>query len=404
MPTRPRTRTSKSSTTRSDRKSEGTDLEIPHISRNGTSKKSTGNIYNTLKNTKWFGVNSLIIIGGAIVLALLLLFVPMFSAIKVLEVTDIIITTVQKQVPETVTENVPTKVYVGYMEEQGESYGVYAPPIIIITGPDEGGAGASADHGYGASANYGPIYGPYYNNYGPGRRYQVDPSDEIVDFQQTNAPDHSLTITLTNAEGKSTVYRDIDTYDLTKTGQCDIPTIVTKMHTVSEQQPKQVTKEEAIPIRINLVQLLVNAANNPTRETVVQFLRETNDAMNKVADSLKSPDMYSQDPNKVSSAFSVVKQQLIIAEGQIQGLTNSSNVPELAEMKGAVLRAAAAMDSLLDQAITAIKTGNVAQAEEVGLKFDQWASSADVIKADELQRSLQSKYNIPDSEIHSMPN
>jgi hypothetical protein len=201
--------------------------------------------------TRWFGVDRRVIIGGAVVLLLIFLFVPMYSAVKVIEVTETAMVTVEKQVPETVTEDVPTKVYVGYLQEQGQTYGGNMPVIIVYGSQpmNNGWAGASADSG--------PSYGPSYNTYGSsGRRYQVDVSDEIVDFQQANGPDGSLTITLTNADGKSTVYRYIDQYDLTKTGEIEIPTTVTRTKIVSEQEPQQVTREQVVPIRVNLIQLL----------------------------------------------------------------------------------------------------------------------------------------------------
>jgi len=190
------------------------------------------------KGTKWFGVNPRIIIFGAIVLILIFLFVPMFSAAKVVEVSETIMVTVQKQVPETVTEDVPTKVYVGYLQEQGQTYGGNVPMMLLRV---PGGCRATA----------APIY-----NRALGLRYQIDVSDEIVDLQQANGPDGSLTVTLTNAAGKSTVYSYIDQYDLTKTGEIKIPTTVTKMNTVSEQEPQQVTKQQVVRIRVNLIQLL----------------------------------------------------------------------------------------------------------------------------------------------------
>lgn len=228
-------------------------------SRRGRSSRSRRS--RSSESTRWLGVNPWIIILGALVLILIILFVPMFSAAKVVEITETQMVTVQKEVPETVTEDVLTKVYVGYLQEQGQTYGGYGPQIIIfdVGSPGQGGssgATASADHA-GGSADYGPSYSPSYNPYGSsGRRYQVDVSDEIVDFQQANGPDGSLTITLTNADGKSTVYRYIDQYDLTKTGEIKIPTTVTRTKIVSEQQPQQVTREEVIPIKVNLIQLL----------------------------------------------------------------------------------------------------------------------------------------------------
>ncbi len=223
-----------------------------------SSRRKSGNSKST---AQWFGINRWIIILGAIVVLLIVLFVPMFSAIKVVEVKETVMVTVQKQVPETVTEDVATKVYVGYLQEQGQSYTTYAytPPVVIISGMSRTSplVGASADTGHYVGPSYSPSYGPSYNTYGSsGRRYQVDVSDEIVSFQQANGPDGSLTMTLTKANGDSTVYRYINQYDLTKTGVIKIPTVITRMKTVSEQEPQQVTKEQIIPINVNLIQLL----------------------------------------------------------------------------------------------------------------------------------------------------
>lgn len=232
-------------------------------SRGRNNRRSKGRRSRDSEVTRWFGVDRRVIIGGAVVLLLIFLFVPMYSAVKVIEVTETAMVTVEKQVPETVTEDVPTKVYVGYLEEQGGYAGI--PQAIIIYSVGTSGYGASVDRGsVGASADRGPSYGPSYNTYGgSGRRYQVDASDEIVDFQQANGPDGSLTITLTNASGKSTVYRYIDKYDLTKTGEVNILTTVTRTKTVSTQEPQQVTREEVIPFKVNLWQLI---SHNMTEE------------------------------------------------------------------------------------------------------------------------------------------
>ncbi|HEX7364545.1 MAG TPA: hypothetical protein VF366_05220 [Dehalococcoidia bacterium] len=244
-------------------------------SRSGKSRNSRSRNSRRSEGIKWFGVDRRFIIFGGVVLLLIILLVPMFSAVKVIEVTETVMATVQKEVPETVTEDVLTKVYVGYLQEQGQgqAYGGNVPVIVVIggsgvvandgssmytTSAGTGSLGASADTGSaGASSDYGPSYGPSYNTYGSsGRRYQIDVSDEIVDFQQANGPDRSLTITTTSASGKSTVYRYINKFDLTKTGETKIPTTVTRTKIVSVQEPQTITREEIIPIRVPLIQLL----------------------------------------------------------------------------------------------------------------------------------------------------
>jgi hypothetical protein len=375
-------------------------------SRRSRSARSRG---RSSKVTRWFGVNPWIVIGGAVALVLILLLVPMFPATKVVEVTDTKMVTVQTQVPETVTEDVPTKVYVGYMQEQGQNYGGYMPPIIIVA--EEPGYGGSADTGMagassdtGGSAYYGPSYGPYGSS---GRRYQVDASDEIVDFQQVNGPNNSLTITLTTANGKSTVYRYIDAYDLTKTGEVNIRTTFTRMKTVSSQEPKQITTVEAVPIRVNLIHLIMDATKSSTRTTVVQFLKQLNDAGNSLSDSFNSPalsaKMNSQDPNIVLSGFNDLRQQISLYESRVEELAPSSKVPELAEMKYCTLKTAFAFDSALDQVITGAQAGNVSQIEAAQAEISQIDSNPDALKYDQLQRRLQVKYNITNEEIDANP-
>ncbi len=210
------------------------------------------------KRKKWLGVSPWIIIGsaGALVVILVVLFVPMFSSNKIIEVTDTIMVKVEKQVPVTVTEEVTKKVYVGYMQEQGQYYGGTGGVIILGEGPYYGGSSDMV----GGSADRGRIVGPtpYYGS--PGRRYQIDAGDEIVDYQQQNGPDGSLTLTLTDADGKQTVYRYIDTYDLTKTGEIKVPTQVTKMNTVYEEKPQQITRQQVVPTTVNLIQLISGGA------------------------------------------------------------------------------------------------------------------------------------------------
>jgi hypothetical protein len=361
--------------------------------------RSTSRRRGSSGSISWFGVNPWIVIGGAVVLVLILLFVPMFPATKATEVTDTKMVTVETQVPETVTEDVPTKVYVGYMQEQGQTYGGYMPPIIIYSvGGDSGMLRGSADYG----PSYGPSYSPYGNS---GRRYQIDASDEIVDFQQANGPDGSLTITLTSASGKSTVYRYIDRYDMTKTGEVNIRTTITRTKTVSTQEPQQVTTVEGIPIRVNLIHVIKDAVNNGTRMTVLQYLKQLNDAYSSFSDSLDSPaisaKMNSQDPNTLISGFQDAKQKVRVLEDQLEELTPTTKVPELAELKYCAFKVAFAFDSLFDHAITAIQTGDMSKISQLGTEMIQIADSPDLTKIEQLTRSLQLKYNITDAETES---
>jgi hypothetical protein len=267
---------------------------------------------------------------------------------------------------------------------------------VIDTGPS-----------FGGSADYGPTYGgSSYIPFGrPGRRYQIDASDEIVDFQQANGPDGSLTITLTNASGKPNLYRYISTYDLTKTGETNIRTTITRTKTVSTQEPKQVTTVEGIPIRVNGIHLIRGAVNNGTRMTVLQFLKQLNDAATSFFDSLDSPaisaKMNSQDLNTIISGCQDAKQKVHMLESELEELTISPKVPELAELKYCAFKVAHAFDSLYDRLITGIQNNDLSLVEQVGREASQIENSPDITKIEQLQRSLQLKYNITDAEIES---
>lgn len=362
-----------------------------------TSTKGGGSKIN-----RWFSANRWIVVGVAVVLALILIFVPMYPATKATEVTDTKMVTVETQVPETITQDVPTKVYVGYMVEQG-SYGGYMPPIIVYSAGGDSGM-------FRGSADYGPSYGPSYgildtSGGSGGRRYQIDASDEIVDFQRVNGPDGSLTITLTKANGKSDVYRYISTYDLTKTGETNIRTTITRTKTVSTQEPQQVTTVEGIPIRVNGIHLIKDAVNNGTRMTVLRFLKQLSDAYNSFGDSLDSPafsaKMNSQDLNTLISGCQDMKQKVHVLESQLEELTPSPKVPELAELKYCAFKVAHTFDSAFDNLITAIQTNDLSLLEQIDKEMSQIEDSPDMLKIDQLQRSLQLKYNITDDEIGS---
>ncbi len=70
------------------------------------------------RGTSWFGVNPWVVIVGVIIL-LLILFVPMFSATKTVEKTETIMVPVQKERQEQVTVDETISVYTGWMQEGG---------------------------------------------------------------------------------------------------------------------------------------------------------------------------------------------------------------------------------------------------------------------------------------------
>ena len=76
---------------------------------------------------KWLGASPWIVIVGVIVV-LLLLFLPMFSATKTVQKTETVMVPVQKERQEQVTLDETIKVYQGYLEEKsttGSAHGLH---------------------------------------------------------------------------------------------------------------------------------------------------------------------------------------------------------------------------------------------------------------------------------------
>jgi len=189
------------------------------------------------RGTSWFGVNPWVVIVGVIIL-LLILFVPMFSATKMVEKTETIMVPVQKERQEQVTVDETISVYTGWMQQGGgtiERTGYYVE--------------------YDAWGN--PYYVPYnYYDQAAGSTVTVDPVDQIIQMQQTRGPDNSWVITLTSYDGTQVVHRDITSYDLTKTGKATVKANKTVSTPYTEQVPQQVTKQEAIKVRVSLINLI----------------------------------------------------------------------------------------------------------------------------------------------------
>lgn len=186
---------------------------------------------------KWFGVKPWIVILGGI--GLLLLFtLPVFSATKTIQVTETIMVPEAREEPETVEVEKDVKVYVGWMREEG----------VLVTRT-----------GYRIAYDYwgDPYYVPYtYQTRGPGQEFSIAAVDEIVELQQVREPGGTWCITLIDHSGQETIYRDIDEYDLTKTGRATVTTTETKMRTWTEEVPQEVTKDEVIKVRVNLISLI----------------------------------------------------------------------------------------------------------------------------------------------------
>src|SRR4030043_299748 len=189
------------------------------------------------EGTTWLGTSPWLIIVGIIAL-LLILFVPMFSATKTVQKTETIMVSVQKERQEQVTVDEAIKVYTGWLQEGGET--------IARTGY------------YIEYDSWGnPYYVPYtYYDKAVGRTVTVDAVDEIVEYQQSPGPNNTYVITLTAYDGTQVVHRDKTSFDLTKTGKANVQVSKTVSTPYTDQVPQQVTRDEQIKLRVNLISLI----------------------------------------------------------------------------------------------------------------------------------------------------
>jgi hypothetical protein len=190
------------------------------------------------RGTRWFGANPWVVIVGIIIL-LLILFVPMFSATKMVEKTETIMVPVQKERQEQVTVDETISVYTGWMQEGGGT--------IERTGY------------YVAYDSWGdPYYVPYtYYDQASGSQIQIDPVDQIVTMQQTRGPDNTWTLTLTAYDGTQVIHRGVTNYDLTKTGRSTVKTNKTVSTPYTETVPQQVTRDVETKVRVSLINLIL---------------------------------------------------------------------------------------------------------------------------------------------------
>jgi hypothetical protein len=189
------------------------------------------------EGAKWFGASPWIVIVGVIGV-LLLLFLPLFSATKTVQKTETVMVPVQKERQEQVTQDETIKVYQGYLEEKSTQV---------------------ARSGYTIEYDYwgNPYYVPYtYYDTVSGKQIPIDAVQEIVEMQQSRGPNDTWVITLTAHDGTQVVYRDIETPDLTKTGKATVSVTKTVSVPYTEQEPQQVTKNEDIKVRVNLIKLI----------------------------------------------------------------------------------------------------------------------------------------------------
>jgi hypothetical protein len=196
------------------------------------------------------GVNPWVVIAGAIAV-LLLTFLPIFPAEKIVEKTETIMVPVTKEREETVTVDETIKTYTGYLEEQGTSVprtGYTTQERTVIR------------YDYWGDPYYYTYYEdvPYtYNETAPGRQITIDAVDEIVEVQQANGPNNTWIITLTAYDGTQVVYRDIVKQDLSKTGKTTVKVNKTIKTPYTDQVPQEVTKQETLKLRVNLLSLML---------------------------------------------------------------------------------------------------------------------------------------------------
>jgi len=157
----------------------------------------------------WFSKNPLASIGLGL-LALIVLFVPLFPSTKTVQTTETVMVpmTTESTVPGT-TKSKTIKVYTGYMH---------------------------TDHG---------------------DTYPVDAVSAIVEIRRSRDTFDHWTISTIDYYGNEVIYRDVERDDLTKTGSTNVEvTTEDKTNTGTQMVPQQVTKDKQVPTRASLVQLM----------------------------------------------------------------------------------------------------------------------------------------------------
>jgi len=217
----------------------------------------------------WFGMKPWVVVTSAVGV-LVLLFAPLFSVTKVVRTTETMMTTVTTQEPVTVISQNKIKVYTGWLKitdrsggQTGGYSGYYSPPIILYGGGYAGQQGLSGLYSFQQQQQqqqtYGGYYSPYTYNYGSQTvtTTKVDLSDEIIDVKYVRAPNNTWDISLISRDGKEKIIREVNEYDLTKTGDITVDVTETKMKTITNQVPQQVTKEVPVQLRVGFLQLIL---------------------------------------------------------------------------------------------------------------------------------------------------
>lgn len=204
-----------------------------------------------VKEKKGMGVPPWVI-AVAVVGVLALLFLPIFTATKMVEKTETIMVPVTKEKEEQVTVDESIKTYVGYIELKGSKVEKVGYRDETVTELRYDSWGRPYYYTYVVTVPY-----TYYDT-APGSQINVDAVQEIVEMQQTRNADGTWTITLTAHDGTQTVYRDVVKFDLTKTGKATVKVTKTVKTPYTEQVPQQVTKQEEVKVRTSLFNMMLH--------------------------------------------------------------------------------------------------------------------------------------------------
>lgn len=216
------------------------------------------------KELLWFGKRWVVLAIAAGIL--ILLFAPLFNVTKTVSKTETVMMPVTTEEPVTIVSQNKIKVYTGWLKVTDRTSGspgyYYSQPMILYGGGYPGQQGVSglyaAQQYQQQQQTYSGYYSPYSYNYGSQTvtTTKVDPSDEITDVNYVRAPNNTWDISLISRDGKEKIIRDVNEYDLTKTGDITVDVTETKMKTITNQVPRQVTKDVPTQVRVSLFQLI----------------------------------------------------------------------------------------------------------------------------------------------------
>lgn len=143
------------------------------------------------------------------------------------------------------------------------------------------------------------------------------------------------------------------------------------------------------------------------RADVVQFLKQMNDSGNNLLDFMDSSEisgkLNSSDTILRLSAYDSMIQHLESLRLQFQMLIPPADVPELAELKNGYVNSLVSFGQLLQQIETAIRNQDAQRQNELNTKLNEFFSSPEIAKIDQLENSIMAKYNITDSEVDRKP-